>query len=90
MKKLFVGFLAILSVAFLGSCSSKEETKALTHAEYLKAEKGTTVTIEAYIQGKQAWWESDGIGVATFIYRIKMEDISFIIFLVIKMPMIMI
>lgn len=66
MKKLFVGFLAILSVAFLGSCSSKEETKALTHAEYLKAEKGTTVTIEAYIQGKQAWWESDGIGVATF------------------------
>nr|MDE6661542.1 hypothetical protein [Anaeroplasmataceae bacterium] len=39
---------------------------ALTHAEYIEAEKGSTVTIAAYIQGKQSWWENDGVGVATF------------------------
>ncbi len=66
MKKVFAIFVGILSLCLFVSCAKEEESNALTHAEYLAAEKGTTVTIEAYIQGKQSWWESDGVGVASF------------------------
>ncbi|MDE5546918.1 MAG: hypothetical protein K2I88_05590 [Anaeroplasmataceae bacterium] len=66
MKTVFAIFVGILSLCLFVSCAKEEESNALTHAEYLAAEKGTTVTIEAYIQGKQSWWESDGVGVASF------------------------
>ncbi|MCM1131441.1 MAG: fimbrillin family protein [Roseburia sp.] len=66
MKKVFAIFIGILSLCLFASCSKEEESDALTHAEYLAIEKGSTVTIEAYIQGKQSWWESDGVGVASF------------------------
>ena len=66
MKKVFAIFIGILSLSLFASCTKAEETEALTHAEYLAAEKGSAVTIEAYIQGKQSWWESDGVGVASF------------------------
>ena len=65
MKKIFAGCLALLSIG-LYACKGDTKSSALTHAEYLQAEKSTTVTIEAYIQGKQEWWESDGVGVASF------------------------
>ncbi|MDE7095580.1 MAG: hypothetical protein K2O23_03745 [Anaeroplasmataceae bacterium] len=66
MKKVFAIFVSILSLCLFASCKGKENSTALTHAEYIAAEKGTTVTIEAYIQGKQSWWENDGVGVASF------------------------
>ncbi|MDE6240808.1 MAG: hypothetical protein K2M08_00115 [Anaeroplasmataceae bacterium] len=66
MKKVFAIFIGILSLCLFVSCAKEEATEALTHAEYLAAEKGSTVTIEAYIQGKQSWWENNGIGVASF------------------------
>lgn len=65
MKKVLIGCLAVFSIG-LCACTKEEKSSALTHAEYLKAEKSTTVTIEAYIQGKQSWWENDGVGVASF------------------------
>lgn len=66
MKKVFAIFIGILSLCLFASCTKEEEAEALTHAEYLAAEKGSIVTIEAYIQGKQSWWEKDGVGVASF------------------------
>ncbi|MDE7213469.1 MAG: hypothetical protein K2N42_02705, partial [Anaeroplasmataceae bacterium] len=66
MKKVFAIFVSFLSLCLFASCKETETTTALTHAEYIAAEKGSTVTIEAYIQGKQSWWESDGVGVASF------------------------
>lgn len=66
MKKIFAVFAVMLSLFLLASCSSKEKSSALTHDEYMAAEEGTTVTIEAYIQAKQSWWESEGVGQATF------------------------
>ncbi|MDE6655844.1 MAG: hypothetical protein K2J85_02510 [Anaeroplasmataceae bacterium] len=66
MKKIFAAFVLMLSLVLFVSCTKEKEANVLTHAEYLAAERGTTVTIEAYIQGKQSWWENDGVGVATF------------------------
>lgn len=37
----------------------------MTHAEYVAAGKNAQVTIEAYVQAKQGWWEQDGQGKAT-------------------------
>ncbi len=34
-----------------------EEVKVMTHEEYIAAELDTEVTIEAYVQAKQSWWE---------------------------------
>ena len=30
----------------------------MTHAEFVAAEEGTVVTIEAYVQAKQGWWDN--------------------------------
>ena len=37
----------------------------MTHAEYVAAGVDKEVTIEAYVQAKQGWWEEDGQGKAT-------------------------
>ncbi len=70
MKKLLAVFAALFSLVGLVGCSSedinKKEEGSNTHAEYVAAAVDTELTIEAYIQGKQAWWEKNGQGVATF------------------------
>lgn len=38
----------------------------MTYAEYVAADLETEVVVETYIQAKQAWWEEDGQGKATF------------------------
>ncbi|MCD7776240.1 MAG: hypothetical protein LUH54_02585 [Firmicutes bacterium] len=46
-----------------------EDTKSegvMTYAEYVAADVDAQVVVETYIQAKQGWWESDGVGVATF------------------------
>ena len=36
-----------------------------THAEYVAAKKGEKLVVEAYVQGKQAWWSDNGQGKAS-------------------------
>lgn len=79
MKKIIALFLAVFSLFGLAAC--KEDTNAksegsLTHAEYIAAAKDTQVTIEAYVQAKQSWWENkatiylqDGTG-GYFVYEL--------------------
>ena len=38
----------------------------MSHADYIAAELDTPVTIETYVQGKQGWWEDNGVGQASF------------------------
>lgn len=70
MKKLFAAFAALFSLVALAGCKGEDinakEEGTNTHAEYVAAKLDDEVTIEAYIQGKQAWWEKDGQGRGTF------------------------
>lgn len=66
MKKIISIFTIIFSLLLIVACNNKEEEKAMTHQEYLDAPISSTVIVEAYIQAKQSWWESDGVGVASF------------------------
>jgi DNA/RNA endonuclease YhcR with UshA esterase domain len=59
--------------------SAKSEG-VMTYAEYDAAELNSGVTIEAYVQGKQSWWDNkatlytqDGDG-AYFIYEMPMSE----------------
>lgn len=45
---------------------TKKSEGVMTYAEYDAAALDTQVTIEAYIQAKQSWWEDNGVGKATF------------------------
>ena len=65
MKKFIAGCAAVLSVAMLAGCDKKAESNALKYDDYIKTEDGKTVTISGYIQAKQSWWESDGVGMTT-------------------------
>ncbi len=38
----------------------------MTYEEYVAAELDTEVVVETYVQAKQAWWEEEGQGKATF------------------------
>jgi hypothetical protein len=56
----------------------------MTYAEYCDAATDTEVTIEAYVQAKQGWWEDNGVGQATvytqdqdgayFLYNLPMSE----------------
>lgn len=56
----------------------------MTYAEYADANVDDEVTIEAYVQAKQAWWEDNGVGKATlytqdqdgayFLYDVEMSE----------------
>jgi len=69
MKKLLLLVLCLCAV--LVGCNQNEDSNnddnqnddpntvtVLTHAQYIAAEVDTEVTIEAYIQAKQSWWEN--------------------------------
>ncbi|MBE6569767.1 MAG: hypothetical protein E7658_06085 [Ruminococcaceae bacterium] len=49
----------------------------MTYAEYAAAALDSEVTIEAYVQAKQGWWEKEGQGVAT-IYTQDTEGAYFL------------
>ena len=64
MKKL-LSMLLVLTMAIamltLVACKPAEEPEddgVMTHAEFVAAEDGTVVTIEAYVQAKQGWWDN--------------------------------
>ena len=70
MKKTLYGILALAMSASLVGCGSggskgPDTTKGegvMTYAEYMAAAIDDTVTVEAYVQAKQSWWD----GKATF------------------------
>lgn len=65
---------------------SKKSDGVMTYAEYdaASADGKTEVTIEAYVQAKQSWWDDEGQGKATlytqdpdgayFIYELPIEE----------------
>lgn len=88
MKK-YIAFVLALVMAFgLFACDT-QETKpdvdkksegVMTYAEYNAAEEGSKVVIEAYVQGKQSWWDNkatvylqDGTG-AYFCYNMTCTE----------------
>ena len=58
--------------------------KTLSYSEYVQAQNGSEVTIEAYVQAKQSWWSDKGVGKATlyladqdgayFVYDLQMTN----------------
>lgn len=65
MKRIVLLVLASLMVLSLVACGAKEDINAksegvMTYAEYAAAALDSDVVIEAYIQGKQSWWDNKG------------------------------
>ena len=82
MKKIMALVLAVLMLT-LSACAVAEEAKVMTHEEYAAAELDSEVTIEAYVQGKQSWWNDkatiylqaeDG---AYFLYELPISQADF-------------
>ena len=73
MKKIVALLLALTFVFAFAACSetddpAKKSEGVMTHAEYVAAALDTEVTVEAYVQAKQGWWEKDGVGGVATIY----------------------
>ena len=54
----------VTSVTVTDNVAAKSEG-VMTYDEYVAAALDSEVTIEAYVQAKQGWWEKDGQGVVT-------------------------
>ncbi len=80
MKKSLILVLALtLALTFAGCGKDSDADKdsnaggdtgvksegVMTYAEYAAAALDTEVTIEAYVQAHQSWWEKDGVGKIT-------------------------
>ncbi len=59
-----------------GAAEEKSEG-VMTYAEYMDAQVDDEVSIEAYVQAKQSWWEDDGVGKAT-IYTQDQDGAYFV------------
>jgi uncharacterized protein YxeA len=79
MKKILALVLALLMLT-LTACAVAEEATVMTHEEYAAAELESEVTIEAYVQAKQSWWDNkatiylqaeDG---AYFVYNMTISE----------------
>ena len=65
MKKILALVLALTMVLCLAACGQKKAEEdifakgegVLTHEQYLAAEEGSRVTVEAFVQGHQSWWD---------------------------------
>lgn len=83
MKKVLSFVLALSLVFALVACGETKDDPAvksegvMTYQQYADAALDAEVTIEAYVQAKQGWWEKDGVGVAT-IYTQDTEGAYFI------------
>ncbi len=71
MKKLLAMVLAVLMIASFAACGKDDAGNndvdifaksegVMTYAEYEAAALETPVTIEAFIQAKQSWWDNKG------------------------------
>jgi len=88
MKKFTALLLAVVLTFTMVGCGSKEDINAksegvMTHAEYIAAALDSEVTVEAYVQGKQSWWDNkvtlyaqDGEG-AYFFYEMACTEADY-------------
>ncbi|MBO7162201.1 MAG: hypothetical protein J6W15_05220 [Clostridia bacterium] len=63
MKKIIVLAMAFVMVLGLASCSEDIHAKSegvMTYSEYAAAALEAEVVIEAFVQGKQSWWDNKG------------------------------
>ena len=60
MRKLIALVLALALMLTLTACSTSEKKSegVMTHAEYAAAAMDSEVTIEAYVQATQSWWDN--------------------------------
>ncbi|MBQ2876008.1 MAG: hypothetical protein IJE25_03275 [Clostridia bacterium] len=72
MKKLVAMLLALTLVFAFVSCGENEENApkvdpnkksegVMTYAEYMAADVGSEVVIEAFVQAKQGWWDDKAV-----------------------------
>ncbi len=75
MKRIAVLALAlVMMLGALVACGNDIHAKSegvMTHDEYIAAELKSEVTIEAFVQGAQGWWENEGKGVITVYLQDK-------------------
>lgn len=77
MKKSIIAILAMSMVlaALITGCGKNDADKksegVMTYEQYAQAALDSEVTIEAYVQAKQGWWENEGVGVATIYTQDK-------------------
>jgi hypothetical protein len=62
MKKILTVIMALVCVLALAACGNSGDTDkksegVMTYAEYVAAPLDSEVTIEAYVQAHQSWWE---------------------------------
>lgn len=88
MKKFTALLMAVLMVLSCVACGGKEDVNAksegtMTYAEYDAAAVDAKVVVEAYVQGKQAWWDNtatvylqDGDG-AYFAYNMACSEADY-------------
>ena len=87
MKKILALVLAVLMLTLTACAVAEDAPAVMTHEEYAAAELETEVTVEAYVQAKQSWWDNkatiylqaeDG---AYFIYNmaISQEDFDLLV-----------
>ncbi|MBR6506126.1 MAG: hypothetical protein IKT37_00800 [Clostridia bacterium] len=63
MKKIIVLAMAFVMVLGLASCGKDIHAKSegvMTYSEYAAAALEAEVVIEAFVQGKQSWWDNKG------------------------------
>ena len=63
MKRIIALVMAAAMIFAFAACGEKEEPDVksegvMTYAEYVAAALDTEVVIEAYVQGKQSWWDN--------------------------------
>ena len=66
MKKVFALLLALVMVFALAACGGEKKADdifaksegVMTFEEYMAAEEGAEVTVEAFVQGHQSWWDN--------------------------------
>ena len=80
MKKILALVLAMLMLT-LSACAVAEDAAVMTHEEYIAAELDSEVTIEAYVQAKQSWWNNkatiylqDAEHGAYFLYELPISE----------------
>ena len=60
MKRILFLLAVCCLMLVVVACTPDEKRDYMTWDEYMAAEIDSEVTIEAYVQGKQAWWENKG------------------------------
>ena len=65
MKKILALLLALVMVFSLAACGKAAQKDifakgegVMTHEQYVAAEEGSRVTVEAFVQGCQSWWDN--------------------------------